>query len=260
MKITWYGTASILLETAETSLLFDPFMKFLPKGQESEEIIRERTQAFRRQKNILITHGHLDHLSSVCSLFSDMPCTIYVTETPAGTLRSHGFPEEKIQRIHPGDILKFPKMTVRVYPGKHIRFDAAVIRQIITKKDTWKQFPRMIHLLRMNLRYRENGECLVYEIAAEEKHILLMGSAGLAEKISYPIDADALILPHQGRSDIDEYNYEIAMRLHPKMILLDHYDNTFPPVSMNVPVLDFCRNISCDIPAQALAEGITIEI
>jgi len=61
-------------------------------------------------------------------------------------------------------------------------------------------------LLKLDLQYKENHEIVFFEIRAEGKRIQIMGSADLADGVEYPTEADVLILPHQGRSDIDSHN------------------------------------------------------
>ncbi|MCD8316912.1 MAG: MBL fold metallo-hydrolase, partial [Eggerthellaceae bacterium] len=86
MEIIWYGTASILMQDGDTSLMFDPFLKDDPSSEDSEIQRHLRRQAFKGQSNILITHGHFDHLSSVGKLYKDEECAVYVTRTPYDTL------------------------------------------------------------------------------------------------------------------------------------------------------------------------------
>ncbi|MCD7808779.1 MAG: MBL fold metallo-hydrolase [Erysipelotrichaceae bacterium] len=209
MKVTWYGTASILIETSDTSLLFDPYMKYLPKNYESPEVKQERQNIFQNQKHILINHGHLDHLSSINELYHGLNCQIYLTKTPYHTLQSQGFSKDKLYLIKPNDILKFSNTIVKSYYGKRIQ---------------------------------------------------LMGSADLDDYVDYPINADDLILPHQGQSDIDAHNQKIVIILKPKRVLLDHYDNAFPPISSDVAVDDFCNMMSKIIPTEKLIERKTITI
>lgn len=260
MEITWYGTASVLLETKEAALLFDPYMKDLPEGREAEAARQARWEAFRGQKNVLITHGHLDHLSSITALYADIPCTVYLTETPRNTLLAQGFPEEKLRLIRPGDGLKFGDITVHIIQGKHIQYDMKTAVQLFSRVRSWKMFRRMIRMARINRVYKENEETMFFEIIAEEKRVQLMGSAELAEGIAYPTGADVLILPHQGRSDMDRHNRVVVEKLEPRRILMDHYDDAFPPVSTEVPTEDFCREMSRQVPTEKLVEGISVEI
>ncbi len=260
MKITWYGTASILIETKKTALLFDPYMKDLPQKRESQEVKDIRKRVFQEQKNVLITHGHLDHLASIQPLYNDLPCTIYLTKTPYQTLKKRKFPIEKLQEIHAGEEIRFEDVTVRALRGKHVTFVRREVAKFIFGWGRWRYLPRAIRLGIAYFRYPENGEILMYEIESEGKRIQLMGSAGLHEDVDYATGADVLILPHQGRSDIDEYNAKIVEKLQPKRILLDHYDDAFPPFSADIPVDTFCERISKTIPTEKLLEGMPIEI
>ncbi len=260
MKITWYGTASILLETNKASVLFDPYMKDLPQGRESREASEKRRSDFAKQNSILITHGHFDHLSSITSIYGELPCKVYLTELPHKTLQKQNFPEEKMNVIKPGDELRFDDITVRVLAGKHIKFIKMDFVKASFKKGSSKNLPEALRLSKKYFKYPGNKECLFYEIEAEGKLVQLMGSASLCDGVEYRTGADALILPHQGRSDIDENNKRLVDILKPKRILLDHYDDSFPPFSRDVPTEDFCREISKTIPTEKLIEMQATEI
>ncbi|MCD8088972.1 MAG: MBL fold metallo-hydrolase [Oscillospiraceae bacterium] len=241
-------------------ILQSTFLKYLPKGYETEKLYNQREATFGNAANILITHGHLDHLSSVMSLYKNKPCAIYLTDTPAMTLTKQGFPEAKIRRIAPGDVLRFPGISVCVYQGKHIRFDAKLVLQKTFSLNSWRHFSRLIHLLQLNMQYKEKNEIVFYEIQGEGKRIQIMGSADLADEVEYPTEADALILPHQGRTDIDSHNEAIIRKLNPKRVLLNHYDDAFPPISEQVPVDAFCQKMSVTVPTENMIEGRQIEI
>ena len=85
----------------------------------------------------------------------------------------------------------------------------------------------------------ENGEILFYEVLCGGKRIQIMGSLNLADDVEYPTGADQLILPFQGRSDLAQYGLKIVQRLKPKEVLLDHYDDTFPPISADIDTTGF---------------------
>ncbi len=111
------------------------------------------------------------------------------------------------------------------------------------------------------IEYPEKGETLFYEVRAGGRRIQVMGSLGLCPEADYPTGADGLILPYQGRSDLVQYAWPLVQRLQPKALYLDHYDDSFPPLTATVdtePFIDLLRTHG--IPCRALVPNTTIEL
>ena len=87
------------------------------------------------------------------------------------------------------------------------------------------------YIIKENSQCREKGETVFYEIETEGKKISLMGSLNLREDTDYPTGSDLLILPYNGWEDNYTPAVKIIDRLNPQKILLDHYDDTFPPIT-----------------------------
>ena len=85
-----------------------------------------------------------------------------------------------------------------------------------------------------------------------------MGSMGLDPEVAYPTGADLLILPYQGKSDPLEYAASLVDRLHPKAVLLDHYDDSFPPMTALVDTAAFEKYITekYNIPCRAMERTV----
>jgi L-ascorbate metabolism protein UlaG (beta-lactamase superfamily) len=229
MKLKWYGTATILLEEDGTQLLFDPFLSlnstaFMPLDD------------LAAAKNILVTHGHLDHIIGIPIIteHGGSKATIYCTATPHKVLTTKGLASERIQEIAPGNILNIGTFEVRVLKGKHITFDKGLVVKTILNPRILAYRDNLKFIRKENKVCIEAGETVVYDIYSEQKHVLLLGSLNLDEHTEYPEGVDLLILPFQGRSDMSKYAMPFIDRLHPKKVLLDHFDDTFPPISSAV--------------------------
>ncbi len=260
MKITWYGTASILISTANHSILFDPYLKYLYKGQEPPEMLERRLNAFKEQTQVFITHGHFDHVSSINKIFNGVNCKIYCTKTPYKRLVKDGIDKRKLVLISPQETITVGDITVKAIQGKHVKF---MVKDLVKGTFSKATIIHPIRKLKLSIdfcKYPERGETLMYELLLENKRVQIMGSADLSENIEYQTGADLLILPHQGRSDMDEHNKKIVHKLKPKRVLLDHYDDAFPPFSSTVSTERFCKELSQTIPTQSLIEGNEIEI
>jgi len=262
MEITWYGTASLILREENTSIAFDPFgglpihsIAHPPKALPCEQKLGSIEQVF-------VTHGHLDHIYHIPRLYRDTDVKVHCTAAPERTLIRHGFSPEKIQEISPGWNGQIGPFHITAYQGRHCVFDAPLLAHIFFSSKTFRHPAHLFHLLKLHLTYREKREILFYELTCHGLRIQIMGSMNLDPRTEYPTGADVLILPLQGRSDQDVYALELVKRLMPKSVLLDHYDNSFPPLSGDVDTSGFIRNVwqELGIPCQPLEfkKGVTI--
>ena len=64
MRLKWYGTATILIEQGGMQLLFDPFLSL------SADTFKPPIDELSEAKNILVTHGHLDHIVDVPAILN----------------------------------------------------------------------------------------------------------------------------------------------------------------------------------------------
>ena len=256
MKLTWFGTAALLLESDGTGIAFDPFLGIAP-GDASGSPAGD-APALARVRDVFVTHGHFDHVLQIPAVCP--AAGIHATAAPCRTLRRRGL--QDLQEIRPGQTLKIGPFTVRTYPARHCRFDGALIRKTAFSRRTWKHLRHMLRLLRWNRQYRENGEILFYEVCAGGTRVQIMGSLGLDPDTDYPVGADALILPFQGRSDLEAYAAPIVRSLAPKQVLLDHYDDSFPPMTTQVETARFEALLTREygIPCSALRKNETITL
>ena len=259
-RLKWCGSATILLEHGATQLLFDPFFPLNGK------VFQPPMDELSGPAHILVTHGHFDHISSIPAILGQ-GCgspTVYCTESPGRALVSMGADEACIMAISPGGVICIDPFVVRVHKGRHVVFDAwMVIRTLLSPRvpANWGNF---VHIARMSRKFKEAGETVVFEINSPDKSVLLMGSLNLDDATDYPVGADLLVLPLQGRSDLAAYAMPFIERLQPCKVLLFHYDDTFPPFTSAVDTglfVSLMRQRFPDVPVicrPASAEWIEI--
>lgn len=228
MKITWFGTASLLIENGKDKILIDPFLPL--RGAENHPSLLD----YRKEDSILITHGHIDHLGSIPKILQDSDATVYCSKLPAATLEKKGVDSDRIVIIRPNDVLHFGQIRVTPLSGKHIHFDSGLIRHTFLNNRILKHFINFIYLLFMNNSYPEGNETLTFQIDTADKRILVLGSLGLDENIEYPKYVDMLILPYQGATDLVTPTLSIIEKIEPRTVLIDHFDDAFPPISNHI--------------------------
>lgn len=260
MQLTWYGTASLILQEGDTAIAFDPFCGLPVHAIAHPANPMPYEKDFRKIPYVFVTHGHLDHIYHIPQIYRDASVVVHCTSAPKRTLLKHGFPAGNIQEIAPGWCGKYGPFEITAYQSRHCVYDLPLLRHTIFCRRFWAHPVHLVRLLTTHILYREKGEILFYEIVCHGLRIQIMGSMNLDPDTEYPTGADMLILPLQGRSDQDIYALKLVKRLKPKSILLDHYDNTFPPLSDDIDTSGFICNVreQFGIPCQPLKKGVTI--
>jgi L-ascorbate metabolism protein UlaG (beta-lactamase superfamily) len=228
MQLIWHGTASIELRSSSGHILFDPFVPL--KGSS----VPVKLEDFDGFDNIFVTHGHLDHIVSIPAIVRRNPSlVVYCTKTPRETLLRKKVPSANLRLVEYGQIIDLNGMRVSVFHGKHA----------VLPKLTLGLFASMIsspyrgnipYIIRENRICKENDETAVFKVEADGKTVLLLGSMNLRDDRVYPTGSDVLVLPYNGWDDNFTPAVRIIERLKPKKVLLDHYDDTFPPVTRPV--------------------------
>ena len=245
MRLKWYGTATILIEQDGTPLLFDPFLSL------NADAFKPPIEELSKAGNILVTHGHLDHIVDIPAILEhgDGHTKVYCTAGPRETLISKGVAEGNIQTITPGDVLTLGPFELTVLKGKHIEFDKRLIIKTLVSPRVLLNWRNFRYMLKENKSCSEAGETVIFDIRTRDERILLLGSLNLDENTEYPKGADLLILPLQGRSDVSIYAMHIIDRLQPKKVLLDHFEDSFPPISSYVDTDHFISLMKSKYPA-----------
>lgn len=262
MEITWYSAAGLVLRQGDGAIAFDPFFG-LPVGCFAGKApVSLPMKDFEDVTDVFVTHGHADHIYYLPALCQGTRFHIHCTPAPRRTLLRLGVPAERLLPITAGDTDAAGPFTVTAYRGRHCRFDPPLILRTVFRRGFFRHPLHLIRLLWQVVRFPEKGEILMYEVSLAGMRIQVMGSLGLDPYTDYPTGADVLILPFQGRSDLEEYALGIVRRLRPRAVLLDHCDNAFPPLSDEIDTENFCKILSGQehIPCRAMEKGRSIHV
>lgn len=232
MEVKWYGTAGISITVADQKIVFDPFISF---NEANRFLPLEEIAAC---KHIFITHGHFDHLMHVPDILARGLGKVYCDEIAAGTLMKKGVPARRIEVIKPGDTIELDDFTINILKGDHVVFDLPLIIKTLINRRMVKWAKNLGKVIKCFVKY-PRGQVLIYDIMAGGRRILHMGSLGICSDEVYPDSVDLLSLPFQGRSDIEDLAVQFVGKINPRVVFLQHFDDSFPPISNEIDTTGF---------------------
>ncbi len=233
MRVTWYGTAAVGIDDGKTRIIFDPFVR-----RNKKLTPNIKPEDFASFDAILVTHGHFDHIYDIPEIMQiDRQVPVYCTKTPASTLKKHGADEKRIHIIYAGDTFEIGTFKITAYQSKHIKFDFGYVMSVFGRCAV--QFPKLLAEFVTHTKMPEKHEIVMYKIESEGKSVLVSGSFGTVEGVEYPKDSDLFVLANGGNMSIPKITAPFIETTHPKKVLVDHFDDAFPPLTKRVPVEKF---------------------
>lgn len=227
MIITWRGTASISLKSTNCHLEFDPYGH--PLNMQLPPLDKEDIDS---ADAIFISHPHLDHFSDIQSFAEKAP--VYVSQNGIDRLKKRGGVMPQMIPVKAGDFFRFGDLSVKIYQSRHCKYNAGIILSIIFSLRTYRNVAKVLQLFSQIRQFPIKDDVYMFEIQAEGKRVCIMGTAGLDDRTQYPVGADLVIFPYQGRTDMATYSLPLIERLQPKRVLFDHIDDAFPPFTDTV--------------------------
>lgn len=224
----WCGTNSIIIYDDKKSIIVDPFIRYDKRFDDS--YIKELSQ----EKNILITHGHVDHVLYLPYLYKNKKCKIYCMNSVYKRLLKRNIDEKNLVKINYDDNFKIDDFNVDVLKSKHIKFDFKLIINTLFSYDVIKYFKNLIFISYNHFKNPLKKEIVSYLINYKNKSVFIMGSMNLDENTIYPKNVDYLFLAYQGRSDLHIKIKDVLSIIKPKKVILTHFDNSFPPISKDI--------------------------
>lgn len=256
MDITWLGTASILIKSKDTVLLFDPFF-----GSFREDGVSFPLEILPLVQAIFITHPHLDHFCNIDTILKQSTAPVYVCRRGIEIARHHELETDRFREVQNGSTITLPDLKIQTYQSCHCRFDKTTVRETLHKALKPEHLTQALQIEKLNRQYRIDAEndVFAYKIQADGRTLFLMGTANLREDISYPQHMDLLIFPYQGRSDMADYSLSLFEKLKPQAVLLDHFDDAFPPISCAMDCSEVIRLAARHFPDMKIFQPKPLE-
>ena len=234
MKIAWYGTATLMLACGDTRILIDPYVRQYDKKQTPVPV-----DALSTADAVLITHPHLDHFADIGTFLEAGAKEVYVSENGIAHAAAQGIPVGEMHPLAAGDVFRVGELTVRAYQSRHCRFDLWTVLSVALSPRTYLHAKDAVSLLKQTGKWKIKDDIFAFEISGGGKRVVVLGSAGMDEGTEYPKNADLLVFPYQGRAGMHRYMKRFLQRFRPRAVMLDHFDDAFPPLTHTIGTRKF---------------------
>jgi len=114
MKITWFGHSCFRLETGNSIILIDPFLKGNPTFEKSGIAWDEATKGIT---HVALTHGHPDHVGDAAEICKKRSAALFANFELAMYMKSKG--AEKLEPMNTGGTVASPDFDLTLVNALH---------------------------------------------------------------------------------------------------------------------------------------------
>jgi L-ascorbate metabolism protein UlaG (beta-lactamase superfamily) len=257
MELTWFGTAGFRIKTDAYTILIDPYLSRNEKALPRQSL---KPSDIQDVEMIFISHGHFDHIYDVATIAANTGAKVYCGKGIDDTLIRNGMERAQIHEVNSdGENFCNNGIQAQAFFSRHVQFDSWLIFKTLARINF-----RLFRYLPLIREYPE-GQVLSWRFNVEGKVIHHFGSAGSTADELMRLGSqstDILLVPMQGHSNIHKIAHEYVRALQPNIIIPNHQDDFFPPISTMVDPQPFVKlvkqtNPDTEIRILSLNETVT---
>lgn len=233
--LRWLGNNSWEIRFGTTTLLIDPWLTRFHTGTYTAAGPDPRTPLridekivdayVNRADQILVCHGHYDHIADVPYIATKTGATVLGTETHLNLLRSYGIPEQQLSEVSGGEYLDFDGYSIEVFASLHSRIGK---RRQLLYPGSLVTVPRRPEVISDLLE----GGTLAYQITVGGSfRILCLSTANFIARELDGLCPDLVLLPAGGDSVHDFVARLMAATGNPPIVLPTHWDDFDVPLA-----------------------------
>jgi L-ascorbate metabolism protein UlaG (beta-lactamase superfamily) len=235
VSFKWFGTNGWEITFGNKTILIDPWFNRFESGFLQNKLNHDTPlptdtalidQHVRKADQILVGHGHWDHMADVPYIAKKTGAMVIGSETHANVMRAAGVPEGKIVQVKGGEYMQFDGYTIEVFPSVH-------------SMGGTKKYAVPGHLVSVptspptKVGDLPEGDTLIYVLRIGGKYtIFLMSSGNYVERAIAGLKPDvALIAPLFSNNTFDFTPRLVRALNYPKLVLPTHWDNFEAPLT-----------------------------
>ena len=217
ISFRWLGVAGLELSTGSHVMVIDPYFTRFPlrkaffgRVEPDRKLIAEKIQYC---DFVLITHAHPDHLMDAPDVVRNTGAMIMGSANSCRLLSVCGAPDDRICEVKAGDKLTLAEFQVEIFPSQHVKIPGYLPGKL---RD----------VLKPPLRARDYRMDKDFSFLVSVEDLRLLTDPG--ERPDSVVDADVLFLfPRRDEA----YCRTLLSRVQPKLVVLNHWDDFFRPLS-----------------------------
>ena len=245
MKITFFGTTTLLFDDGKDQILFDAhltrpsLMKYIfGSASSNTALIDEKLKLHHidRLKAVFVSHSHHDHVMDAPYIAKKCGAVIYGSSSALNVARGGGVEENKLIEFKANETYAVGDFRIKVIPSVHSK-------PTILNNDLGQTIDvPLVQPARLR-DYKEGGSYDFY-VETKKKSYMIRPSFNYIEGQMDDYQADVLFLGVAGLQKADEkteraFFEETIEKLKPQLVIPLHWDNFFSPLDQ--PVLGMPR-------------------
>ena len=244
MKITFFGTTTLLFDDEKDQILFDchftrpSLVKYITGSETSNtELIDTlmRSHPMDRLRAVFISHTHHDHVMDAPYVLNKTGALMYGSSSAINVCKGGRVPDEQLIEFKPNVSYEIGDYRITVIPSLHSK-------PTILNNDLGETIDEPLSPDAKLRDYKEGGSYDFY-VETKEKKYMIRPSFNYIEGQMDGYEAYVLFLGVAGLAKADEETEKIFFRetvekLKPKLIIPVHWDNFFLPLDRPVTGMD----------------------
>jgi L-ascorbate metabolism protein UlaG (beta-lactamase superfamily) len=243
MELTWLGTAGFQIKTGRQVFLIDPYLSRNTAARPRQPFTPEDLSD---TDHIFVSHGHFDHIFDIPAIASRTGCRVYCCPVAAETLRQNGLRGDLIHEVKQDDYpVALEGYQARAFYSHHVKFDRWLLAKTLARINF--RIPRYLPLMKAY----PAGQVLSWQFEIEGRILQHFGSAGSTPEELERLNEqkiDILFVPLQGHTRICDIALRYLQALKPRMVIVHHQDDFFPPISTYVDIRPFIKAVTRTCP------------
>lgn len=248
MKITYFGTTTLLFDDGKDQILFDAhltrpslFRYIFSSAETDHDLVDEKIREHHidRLRAIFVSHTHHDHVMDAPFIAKRCDALIYGSSSAMNVAKGSDVPDSMLIEFKANETYEVGDFRITVIPSLHSK-------PTILNNDLGETIDEPLKQPARLRDYKEGGSYDFY-VEAHGKKYMIRPSFNYIENQMAGYEADVLFLGTAGLAKADEeterkFFAETAGKLKPKLIIPLHWDNFFSslrkPAKGMIPVVE----------------------